>query len=381
MLAENPNRSALLAALHPEADRFDSVRKSGGEFDWKWILERATAHKIQALLASRIATSGTTLGIPDAIRERLSEATVQALARNAKALRDLERVDDCLRGAGISYILIKGPILTQQVYEGPEQRHFFDLDILVREAQVDATQAALVGIGYRLWGGDRYLGFAPTTAKDLERATCIMRRSLRRFTHELPLVTADSSLLPIDLHWRLMPRGRMKATADDVWEQATTASVGGINVRVLGSEATLLHLAMHAWSNRPWSFALLHLCDVAWALHYLRVDPVRLRMIARRWGAQEDLRRSMFAVERVLGVEAPPGLGIEVIGRPKSARFRRIATAATLVDDLARPAPPAGRARLQREGDWALAMGTLRSTALLLLGKYTALLRYRSGLG
>jgi hypothetical protein len=379
--AHDPDRAVLIAALHPQPEDFARLLPRHGDvLDWDWLLERATAHKVVALLADRIATAGTETKIPSAARERLSEATTRALERNAKALHDLEQVDHCFRRAGIAYIVMKGPVLMQQAYDGPAQRHFFDLDVVVHEAEVDAAQAVLEGLGYRLWGGDRYLGFAPTGAGDLARATHVMRAALKRFAHELAFVTSDRSRLPIDLHWHLMPRGRIRVRPAQLWENTTTMAVGGLDVRVLDPEATLLHLTTHAWSNRPWGFTLLHLCDVAWALRRLRVDPERLVRLADRWGGRGDLGRSLYAVEHALGVQVPRELQVDRVALQPSSRFRRIATAENLLESYARPAAH-GWARLQQEIDWGLAIGSLRSTGILLLAKYTALIRYHAERG
>lgn len=374
--AREPNRAVLLAALHPEPDHFARLLlRHGDVLDWDWLLERATAHKVAALLASRVAT-GMQVPIPGEVRERLSEAGARALERSTQGLHDLERVDRCLGRAGIPYILVKGPVLTQ-LYDSPAQRHFFDLDLVVREADTDRAQAALEGLGYRLWGGDRYLGFAPVGADNLARATRVMRSALKRFAHELSLVTDDRSLLPIDLHWHLMPPRRIRARAARLWENVTTASLDGVTVRVLDPEATLLHLAMHAWSNRPWGFYLLHLCDVAWALRRLRIDPERLATLADRWGGRGDLGRALYAVEHALGVRPPPGLQVDGGALRPAGRFRRMATPENLLERYARPLPQ-GWARLKQEVGWGLAIGSLSSTAVWFLGQYTALIRYHT---
>ena len=367
-----------MAALHPQTDSFSELlRRYGDGLDWDWMLERAAAHKILALLASRVAASGAEAHVPIDTRNRLSAASAAAVERNARALRDLERVGHRFDCAGIPFILVKGPILAQEIYDSPSQRHFFDLDLVVREADVDRAEAILEALGYRLLGGNRYLGFAPPSPSDLARATGAMRRALKRFSHELTFVTDDRSLMPIDLHWHLLPPGRIRVPARQLWEDATTAVVGGVSVRVLDPEATVLHLAMHAWSNRPWSFALLHLVDVAWAMQRLPVAAERLTDLADRWGGRGDLGRSLYALRHALGMEPPAALrALEDEAPP--ARFRQIATPERLIERYAPPEP--GRlARLRQEIDWGLAMGSLRSTAVLLLGKYSALMRYRSG--
>jgi hypothetical protein len=370
------NRAVLLAALRPRADEFAAqLSRCGETLDWEWLLERATAHKVDALLASRVEIAAPAVPIRDELREHLRSAGERARANHDKALLDFALVDARFKSADISYVLVKGPVLTQ-IYDSPAQRSFFDLDLVVGEADVDAAQAALETMGYRLWGGERYLGFTPVDAGDLERATRAMRASLKRFAHELAFVTDGYRLIPIDLHWHLMPRGRIRSVAaSELQRNITRFRIGDISTHTLVPEATLLLLAMHAWTNRPWNFALLHLCDVAWALHRLPLQPQRLDDLAERWGARGDLARSFYAVEHVLGVTVPAPLR-NVAGVP-SARFRRTATPENLVDQHACQAPT-GWKRRQRELDWGLAMGSLPSTALLLLGKYLAVLRYHA---
>jgi len=97
--------------------------------------------------------------------------------------------------------------------------------------------------------------------------------------------------------------------------------------------------------------------------------------LADRWGGRGDLDRTLYALEHALAVEPPPGL--RAADGAATQRFRRIADRARLIE---RYAPPAsGRlARLRQEIDWGLAVGTLPSTARLLLAKYSALMRYHA---
>lgn len=73
--AEDPKRAILIAALHPQPGRFAALlqRHSVG-LDWTWLLERAVAHKVTPLLASRVAIEESEAYVPDDIRERLRAA-------------------------------------------------------------------------------------------------------------------------------------------------------------------------------------------------------------------------------------------------------------------------------------------------------------------
>jgi hypothetical protein len=370
-----------LAALHPERTYFaDVFAQHRHALDWDVLIERAAAHKVDALLASRVDVSDVAADVPSDARDRLRAALGRAADRHAKATQSLAVIDACLRRHGIEYVLIKGPVLTEQLYDDPAQRHFFDLDLIVRGRDVDGAQAALEELGYRLWGGAKYLGFAPDDPADLARATRLMRSALARCAHELSFVDPEGRWLPIDLHWNLMPPARIGSrSAVELWEHLATASVGGVTVTVLDSESMLLQLAMHAWSNRPWTFVLLHLCDVAWAVQRLPIDAQRLAMRADRWKGRGDLARALSAVESLFGVTSPGALRMVQDASPPTGLFRRITSAENLIERHAQPAPR-GVARYRRDLVWGVAMRSIRSTAIWEAGRYATRLRYRLGL-
>lgn len=366
-------RALLLAAIHPDGSSLPRVLAArAGEVDWEHLLERAAAHKIVALLASRLRGEELAALLPPAIAARLGETRAAAIQRNREAGSTLDRVAQAFTRAELPFLLIKGSVLGEHVYEEPEQRLFFDLDLVVRERDVDRAEAELARVGYELWGADRYVESVGARDADLALARRITRRSLRRHAHELPLVMADRSLLPIDLHWHVLPRGRLRVGAEELWGEARETTAAGHEVLSFSPEATLVHLAAHALSNRPWSFRLLHLCDFAWAAHRLPLDPTRLRALAVAWGAETDLLRAASLAERSLGVKLPPELGVDVSRLPGRARFERLVAPAELLDEIASPSPPAGWQRRRADLRWGLAMGTLWSTAILLVAKYSA---------
>src|SRR5262245_14734720 len=112
------NRAVLLAAIHPDGSSLPRVlAERAGEVDWEHLLERATAHKIVALLASRLSGEELAAWIPPAIAAQLAETRAAAVERNRQARSTLDKVADAFAQAGVPFLLIKGSVLGEHVYD------------------------------------------------------------------------------------------------------------------------------------------------------------------------------------------------------------------------------------------------------------------------
>ncbi len=308
-VAHAKERALLLAALCPDPQPFSLLlARTDACLDWDWILARAKAHKVTALLASRVCSAAASPARSDEVTKTLQDAMREARERHVAAAQTLTAVASHLRSAGVPFLLVKGGLLTKWLYEDPARRRFYDLDLVVHPAQVDAAVQALAGLSYRVSGHSAILGVHPKNQKQSAIAAVIARQVSPYFHHEVDLVAADKSFLPVDLHWHILPPGLSSLPADGLWQYAVDTELAGVAVRTLDREATFLHLAMHALA--PWrsNFRLLHVCDVAWALVCLPLDYTRLESLARKWKVRGYLARALFVVESLLGQSIPPAL-------------------------------------------------------------------------
>lgn len=370
-------RALLLAALRPDESTFSTLLACSGEFslDWGWMLARAKAHKVSALLASRVLSEDSGPARSDEITETLQEAMQEARQRHAAAAQTLTAVAAHLRGAGVPFLLVKGELLTKWLYDDPGRRRFYDLDLVVRPAHVDAAVRALTGLGYRASGHSELLGVQPENNMQSATAAAVARRLSPYFHHEIDLVSVDKSFLPVDLHWHIVPPGLSSLSAEGLWRYAVDTEVAGVAVSTLDHEATFLHLVMHALA--PWrsSFRLLHVCDVGWALVRLPLDFARLESLARAWKVRGYLARVLFVVENLFEQQIPTSLRTWVGAAPLRPLLARTFTPTMMVDHAGKStaAPTSG---LRGELAWAMAVGSLRNTTLHHLGKNSGRLLY-----
>jgi hypothetical protein len=163
------------------------------------------------------------------LRAALERYYLHQIGHHLRALADLRSLENVLSEHGVPWLLVKGPVLSEVVYERPDLRVYNDLDVVIaREAFPDAIDA-LEASGFDL----------------LDRNWELIRRERRAQLHlSLRLGTVA------DVHHHLLNRAVVRHSLslpmDDLWERATPVAVGNVHVRTLDPADTLLHLCIHA---------------------------------------------------------------------------------------------------------------------------------------
>jgi putative nucleotidyltransferase-like protein len=361
------SRTALIAALRPDHSEFvQIVRAESARIDWFWVLERASAHKVVALLAARVDECGLAGAVEQAVAVRLAKVREDVRQRMGWAQATLLELTERFAQTDIPFMVVKGSVLSETVYRDPCARRFFDVDVVVRPDTVMRAEAALRSLGYRLGQVDKLLTMRSPGGAEKRFAEAETYRFYRRFEYELPFVPPTApSRLAVDLHWHVARRSRMRISADDLWRYTIPVAVAGTQVTTLTPPATLIHLAIHATTCSFAGFRLLHLCDLAWAATRLRTQCRDLWTVAQEWGASAHLDSVLEMTERVLGVALP--IELRHVGRQprRIARpgFQWVARDAFLVDNAVGGGSSLWR-RAWMEVLWSIAMGCLSDNLL-----------------
>jgi putative nucleotidyltransferase-like protein len=365
--ARAPSRALFLALLGPrfapDARVVAEALERPGDFDWDWMLERATAHKVAPLVAARLAEAHVADRLAPVQRDRIEAIRIAAADHVEVARRTLAFVERHLGGAGIPYLVIKGSVLAELVYPKPALRTFSDVDVVVAPDRFAAAVEVLESVGCRIAQVRQTLGAQPPAA-ELDAARRLTRAFYERFDRELPLLPPPGSeTLAIDLHWQVAPRSRLADAPARLWERTRRVRIGDVEVTTLDPEATLAHLAVHATTCAFAGFRLLHLCDVAWTA-----------------AAAGDVELGKLLQHASGHVKAIVGLATELFGCAATTRHRLpvryapVARPSFLIDGL----PQAASRRLWAELMWGRAMGCLGATARRALAIRLTRARWRS---
>jgi hypothetical protein len=196
---------------------------------------------------------------PEVLRDRhhLSAQQINSLLGNGtlketyeekvaqlELVREFITVTDALRDVGISFVPLKGPLLSFRLYGDVTFRHFIDLDILVDSTSVQSVIRIIEKDGYQVF-----------TLKWPEKSE--MQRRLLRLRHHISYIHPDKQII-IEIHWRLMSRqGLNFKRSDDLVKQNLSAiNFAGRSFVVLNNELELLYLLIHGgfhhWGRLKW---------------------------------------------------------------------------------------------------------------------------------
>lgn len=266
---DDENRSRRIAA---------AAAKIG---DWDRVLGLAQAHRVEGLVAQGLAASE--IEASAALRRQLERLAGQVRERSLADLAETLRLTEAFERAAIAPIVLKGVPLGIQAYGSASLKRSWDIDLLVRPAQVVAAGKILGELGYALSAVDR-----PWTSAEFERWSV--------FAKEAEFRSAGGRT--VELHWRLADYAGLLEPLEP-WNEATRIDlIGGRTVPVLEPSANLAYLAvhgaLHGWSRLKW------LADFG-ALARAQNDPERALERAASFQPGRAIGQALMLCERYMG--------------------------------------------------------------------------------
>lgn len=235
--------------------------------------------------------------LPVDTRRRFEAAFLRQWANAERLMRVLRELVDAFGEAGIEPMLLKGPYLAERYYGNLDRRPFGDLDLLVRDGDVEKAQDRLRGLGFARVS--RVLGPEGFT---------------RRFVHAFEFRRADSN---VDLHWALARHCSFRIDHDRLWEESSRYRFrSGLSVKVPPDEYVLTQSLLGAFRDlRLANFGYRTLVDIYKILLALPADWDWGRFFERR--ACEGLNGIATAVlalvlERLRCGSRLPGLAADL---------------------------------------------------------------------
>lgn len=263
---------------------------------WTDLLTLADRHWVTPFLHRRLACDpALSVSVPKDVRTQFRRRYLRSAFRHARFAAVLAPVLSAFRGAGIDVVLLKGSHLASLVYETPAQRPMMDVDLLIRERDIDAAVRILGDCGFRqsmtfFAAGPAHNGANPE------------RHELAPFRHP--------AHVQIDLHYALVPPRRMGGIDHEALiRRAAPVRIAGGEALALAPEDLLLHLCIHAAFHDRLSVKLLTLLDVPVVVGHCRgrIDWTVFCDRARAWRAERSVLITFALAERLFGWRVPDG--------------------------------------------------------------------------
>ena len=181
--------------------------------------------------------------------ENKSKDFIQEKLKGLNHVRNFISVTDLFRQNEVSFVCIKGPLLSLRLYDDPSVRKSWDLDFLIDKNELESTIDLLLKSGYEfeegfIWPDEEY------------RKELIKERN-----HHVQFFNRKYGFY-IELHWTLTENLAVsdREIQKMVAENITTIKSHNKEYRVLDREFELIYLLIHG-SRHSW-FRLKWLMDI-----------------------------------------------------------------------------------------------------------------------
>jgi len=314
-----PEQAALLACarrlIRPE-DPFPDSSSETESIQWGRLLRLALENRI--LPALHQALEAGCLPAPDSFRNEIAALMRNIARRNLLLTREMLKLVERFDAARLNVIPFKGPVLAALLYGDLGGRAFYDLDFLVRRADLPRAGALLESEGYRL---------SLSSKRSLDAIHL-------RTEYHFPFVKDHGSIL-LELHHDLVPVYFGPSLEEaGLWARRRTIEIGGRTVATLSAEDLVIALCLHAAKHR---FQFLDgLCGIG--LLSRRSSDVQWEEVVERCtriGARRMVALAFLLCRELLGTDLPEPVGTLAQQDPKAAILTR-----EILGEFSKPSAP-----------------------------------------
>ena len=310
--------------------------------DWAAVFRQAREQGVDTYLYPWLAAHAPGLFAPKApaaagtAPAAWRAAFFAALPHSALRRRQVSALLAACAAARIDVVPLKGAWLSEAVYDDPAQRSMSDLDLLVRQADLDACHALFLTLGYAAKSETLHNVYANDQA----------------YRH-------PGHPLCVELHWHVeseMVSGAPMPDIADIWQNAAPALFLGHPVRLFAPADQVSHLTQHIL-HHLFAMPLRGYLDIA--LYVKKFGPLlavdALDSAAARWKTGCATPFILRLVAELFALPLPAGLS-RLVGE---ADTERLAQAYEALFDLPKAQARAGETTLLRFKD-ASAFGRVR---------------------
>jgi hypothetical protein len=223
--------------------------------------------------------------------ENRSKEFLQEKMRSLKMLQHFIGITDLLRQHEIQFTCLKGPLLSQRIYNDPTVRFSHDIDILFDEQQIDSIVQLFLDNGYDfsqgvLWPENK-----------------VQRELLISHQHHLSFYNEELHFT-VEVHWILttvLPISS-KEMKEIVIQNQTEMTFSGRKFTALNTEFELLYLLLHG-SRHGWE-RLKWLVDIN-EYPIKEIDILALNKLIKTFKAERIIGQANFLLLKYFNKELP----------------------------------------------------------------------------
>ncbi|WP_036711166.1 nucleotidyltransferase domain-containing protein [Paenibacillus pinihumi] len=226
-----------LMKLYEEKEAAHQVRDWLNDIDWNQFVELVRHHRVFPTVYAAMKKLPPEL-IPADVIEAISRDCTHNTFKMLQLTAELKQVAELMAGENIRMLILKGPLLAQELYGDVSMRTSKDLDVLIPVEDVDCAEAVLLQQGYVI--KDQKLRLINDWKwKDHHQSYYHPHKQIQ-----------------VELHWRLHPDSGPESSFEELWSRRRTSKLTGYPIYNMGKEEMMdyliTHGARHAWFRLRW---------------------------------------------------------------------------------------------------------------------------------
>jgi hypothetical protein len=271
--------------------------------------------KVHQRLLPQLNAKAQLLGIFDQLTQHTKQLLVQNVQQGiitelAKS-KQLKQILEVLAAHDIPVILLKGVAFSKLLYTSDAPRTSNDIDLLVKKEQWQQAQTAIGTI----------MAYAQKTMPDVFGDV-----------YEISFKPLSKIGNPLDLHNALTHPGLFNITERALWQNSVIHPYfNDANVRTLSPEQSLIHQAIHAYTDM--NFCKYNLLDSHEIISTLKPDIALTIEIAKEWGASVSVYYLLKNCIDIMGSK----LDARILHNIRPSRFRLYVADKLLASKFAQP--------------------------------------------
>ena len=296
MSSGNPALNLLLSiSPYPLTDalrmKIDALLNDS--IDWGEFLFWVRRHAVNGVVLANMQAIGQDR-FPEFVFQQIKRNQYQAGLHNMALLGLLSQVSALFEGHQIDFSLLKGPLLSQVLYNSYTLRTSVDLDLLVAPCDFNRADAVLQEAQYKLY-------------EPPDGLTPFQARFYPLYRHHYSYRSPGNGI-GLELHWSLAEPYYLDTKLSQRWmARGIQAKTTRLEVRTLSSEDYLAYAFMHGAKHR-WSSVkfLLDIFAILRQSHNLNWEQVLSSIHEAR--LERVVAQGMGLLQTLWQVDVPPAL-------------------------------------------------------------------------
>jgi hypothetical protein len=283
--------------------------------DWNYILDCSMKQGISPLFYWNLKKINCDKNVPSEIMKDLEKIYYSNLARNMLLYDELNKILMAFKKAGIDTVVLKGAFLAEEIYKNIGLRPMSDIDLLVKEEDLQKTKIELSKMKYSAY-------VYPT--KTHEKFQTV-------YSEELPFTHQDKNIY-VEIHWDIQPRyAPYMIDINKFWSNTKIVQIAGVEVLTFAPEDLLQHLCLHLdkhinYSGAPPATPLRNYCDIVEVINYYK-DTINwnyLLQSSKNYGIEEPIFQILFIAKEYFGTLVPENILNELESIKSDISFEEI---------------------------------------------------------